>query len=280
MKKLLICLSLLLVVVMFAVACNQTSTPADTTADTLAETTAETVADETTEATEVATEASDTIEEPTEEPTEAPTEEPTEAPTEAPTEPETEPDPTIPAHVIDATMLADQEIITSQHSFDLSSEGAVVLNDGYVTITPDGGDPYYYPERYFYGARYIVIKYRTTNADGAMMQVYLDSYSEGPKDDSTMLQGSLIGDGEWHYLVLDTQPLIDNYDYDGEFVSHLRFDPLESGSVLDENGERVKDDAGRFVRQPLAAGSSVDVAYIAFCHAENTMEIYESNQNS
>lgn len=281
MKKLLLCLSLLLVLVLVAVACD--SAPVDG-GETQANT-GDAIADATNEVTDAATleEATPTdaatlpVEEPTEAPTEAPTEEPTEAPTEAPTEPATEPDPTIPAHIIDAEMLADQTIIQSPHSHDLKGENAVVLNDGYVTITPDAGDPYYYPERYFDGARYIIIKYRTTNADGAVMQVYLDSYSEGPKDDSTMLQGTLVGDGEWHYLVLDTQPLMDSYDYDGEFVSHLRFDPLESGYLLDENGEKYQDEDGFWARNPLVTGASVDVAYIAFCHAENTMEIYEGN---
>ena len=279
MKKILLCLSLLLIFVLVAVACGGDNPPADTTDNT----TNETVADATVAGTDVAVEETEEtptshgttdLEEPTVAVDETPTEAPAETVTEAPTEPETEPDPTIPAHVIDAEQLS--VIPADDQSYDLSSEGAVVLNDGYVTFTPDGGDPYYYPDRYFFGARYIIIKYRTTNADGAMMQVYLDSYTDGPKDDSTMLQGALIGDGEWHYLVLDTQPLIDAADYDGQYVSHLRFDPLESGYVLDENGDRVLDEDKRFARLPLPEGASVDVAYIAFCHAEDTMQNLEN----
>ena len=108
------------------------------------------------------------------------------------------------------------------------------------------------------------------------MQTFLDSYTDGPKDDSTMVQGALIGDGQWHYLVLDTKPIMDIGEYDGEYVSHIRFDPLESGYVLDENGNRLEDEEGRFPRQPLPEGASVDVAYIAFCHAEDTMQNLEN----
>ncbi len=306
MKKLLICLCLLMALVLMVVACNQEDEPAGETQQTIAATEAPAADTQApavdtqapvvdtqapaVEATEApATEAPATEAPATDVPaTEAPaTEEPaTEAPaTEEPAteEPATEEpvDPNAPVYVIGPEMLSYVEM--KDHHDVLKTDGtcAVESKDGYVTITPFGGDPYYYPDYYFEGARYISIKYRTPNADGSIMQVYLDSYSEGPKDDTTMLEGILTGDGEWHLLIIDTQPLIDSGAFDGSFLAHLRFDPLESGYVYDENGEPVYDeDSKTFPRQPLPEGATIDVAYIAFFNSVDAANIYEYGEGN
>lgn len=265
MKKLWICLALLLVALV-AVACNdQPVGETDSTHDTIAETDPSGG----TEALEVPTEAPtvppewltyDETEKVIEIPTSAPTEEPE---TEAPA------DPAVPAIV-----LGTDELTSQQGIYDLAN--GFTVTDGYVTITPTGADPYYYPKYSFTGARYIIIKYRTSNCDGVYMQAYLASSGTGPSDDGTMVQGRLVGDGNWNYLVIDTQPLIDAGKYDGKTVSYLRFDPLDPGYALDENGEKYKDAGGHWVRATMPAGATVDVAYIAFCHAPDTMQNLEA----
>ena len=145
-----------------------------------------------------------------------------------------------------------------------------------MTIVPTGEDPYYYPDYNFSGARYVVVKYRTANCDGLYMQLYLASNGTGPQDDSTMVQDRLVGDGEWHYLVIDTQSLMNAGKYDGKTVAYLRFDPLDPGYALDENGKIMTDENGNKLRGSMPDGASLDVAYIAFCHAPDTMEKLES----
>lgn len=270
MKKILILLSLLLIALLTVAACNESSDPSDTTGDL--------------SATDAQTEAPDgsVVDTPTEEPTEAPTvppewltytetekivETPTETPTEAPTE-----------ELKDAskpvTVLGVDKLTSTQGIYNL--DNGFVDHSDYVTIAPTGEDPYYYPAYNFAGARYIVVKYRTSNCDGLYMQLYLASNGTGPQDDSTMVQDQLVGDGEWHYLVIDTKSLIDAGKYNGETVAYLRFDPLDPGYALDENGEIVTNENGTKLRGTMPEGASIDVAYIAFCHAPDTMEKLES----
>lgn len=269
MKKLLIVLSLLLVALLTVAACNETPTENETTNGSVTDT--PTVSDE--------TPAPTATEEPTEAPTVPPewltytgeTEKVIEIPTEAPTEAVTEApgDPTTPVTVLDP-----EKLVSGQGSYHL--DNGIVNNGDYVTITPTGEDPYYYPAYNFLGGRYIIIKYRTSNCDGVNMQVYLSSSGTGPQDDSTMLEASLVGDGNWNYLVIDTQPLIDKGKYNGKTVSYLRFDPLDPGYALDENGEILKDQNGNKLRDTMPEGATIDVAYVAFCHAPDTMQNLES----
>ena len=268
MKKILILLSLLLAALLTVVACQKASDPLDLpgteapTADVSALTTER--------------------EGPTESPTEAPTvppewltytetdkviEIPTEAPTEAPTE---EPKDTSKP----VTVLSVDKLTSTKGIYHL--DNGIIDHGDYVTIVPTGEDPYYYPDYNFLGGRYVVIKYRTSSCDGIYMQVYLASSGTGPQDDSTMLQDQLIGDGNWHYLVIDTKPLMNSGKYDGETVAYLRFDPLDPGYALDGNGQIMTDERGNKLRGEMPADAALDVAYIAFCHAPDTMEKLEA----
>ena len=273
MKKLLLLLSILLIALLTVAACNDSASTDGqaTSADTGA-----TVAEATTEALDPAETLAESIapEEPTEAPTVPPewltyieTEKyiPTEAPTEAPTEPVG--DTSKPVTLIDA-----EQLNTDKGKYNL--DNGIVANDGYVTIVPTGEDPYYYPAYNFLGARYVIIKYRTSNCDGVYMQIYLASSGTGPQDDSTMLEGRLVGDGEWQYLVIDTKPLIDAGKFNGKTVSYLRFDPLDPGYLRDENGEILTEGTNK-LRGTMPEGASIDVAYIAFCNAPDTMQNME-----
>lgn len=265
MKKLLVVLSLLLAASMTAVACNQAGDHDDPEASGLPETNVS------------ETPSAEATEEPTEAPTVPPewltnleTEKVIEIPTEAPTEPVTEAvgDPAVPA-----TVLGIDKLTSIQGRYNL--EKGIADNGDYVTIVPTGEDPYYYPAYNFSGGRYIIIKYRTSTCDGVNMQVYLASNGTGPSDDSTMLEAPLVGDGNWNYLVIDTQPLIDAGKYDGKTVAYLRFDPLDPGYKRDENGEIMMEGSTK-LRETMPENATVDVAYIAFCHAPDTMQNLES----
>ncbi len=271
MKKILILLALCLAAMLVVVACNENPSTEDPATDVPTGAVAES---EVTKA--------PSLEVTSEEPTEAPTvppewltytetekiiEIPTEAPTEAPTE-----DPKDTTKPV--TVLGTDKLTSNKGIYHL--DNGIADNGDYVTIVPTGEDPYYYPGYNFLGARYVVIKYRTSNCDGLYMQLYLASNGTGPQDDSTMIQDKLVGDGNWNYLVIDTQSLIDSGKYNGTTVAYLRFDPLDPGYKLDENGKIVTDGNGNKLRGTMPEGASLDVAYIAFCHAPDTMQKMET----
>ncbi len=283
MKKAPILLSVLLLILLAVVACtNASDTEGATDTDTTSADTAVTEAELSTDTQEAPASPTDsTAEVPTETPTEAPTVPPewltytetekdiyipTEEATEAPTEPVG--DTSKPVTLIDADQLNTEK---GKYHMD----NGIVVNDGYITIVPSGEDPYYYPAYNFLGARYIIIKYRTATCDGLYMQLYLASSGTGPQDDSTMLEDRLIGDGEWHYLVIDTKPLIDKGKFNGKTVSYLRFDPLDPGYLRDENGNIITEGTNK-LRGTMPDDASIDVAYIAFCNAPDTMQNMEN----
>ena len=267
MKKLLLIAILMLALVFTVVACTETPAGTDTTAS---DTTAETPTEEaTTEApteeppTEEVTTEAPTEEVTTEEPTEAPT---TEAPTtEEPTEPETV-DPMAPANVFEAE---DITTLTGQNGI-----ASAEIVDGVLHVVPNSPDPYWYPFASVEGARYVVIRYRT-DATGADIQFYIGSTGTGPSDDSTMLRQPAVADGEWHLAIIDTQSLIEAGKYDGATVAYFRFDPLEAGYMLDENGEPYKPDGLNYARYELPEGCSIDIDYVGFFHCVEAAEAYE-----
>ena len=284
MKKLLFIAILMLALVITAVACTGDKNPEDTTiGDTTVETPTEAPTAEPDDPTEAPTaEPDDPTEAPTvepEDPTEAPTAEPddpTEAPTaepEQPTEPETE-DPMAPINVFEA---ADIQTITGGDPNNLT-QNCVSIVDNYLHIVPIGADPYWYPFSSVDGGRYVAIRYRT-DATGADMQLYMGSSGSGPSDDSTMIRQPVIADGEWNLMVFDTQSLIDAGKYDGKFVSYFRFDALEAGYILDENGEPYKDESGWWARYTLPEGCFIDVEYIAFFNSREAAEAYDFKIN-
>lgn len=283
MKKVPILLSVLLLILLAVVACtNASDTEGATDTAAISADTAVTEAELPTDTQEASASPTDsTTEAPTETPTEAPTvppewltytetekdiDIPTEEATEAPTEPVG--DTSKPVTLIDTDQLN-----TDKGKYHM--DNGIVVNDGYITIVPSGEDPYYYPAYNFLGARYVIIKYRTATCDGLYMQLYLASSGTGPQDDSTMLEDRLIGDGDWHYLVIDTKPLIDKGKFNGKTVSYLRFDPLDPGYLRDENGNIVMDGTNK-LRGTMPDNASIDIAYIAFCNAPDTMQNMEN----
>ena len=278
MKKLLVLLALLLALTMVFVACQNTEQPDDTTvADQPTEEPTQDVEDPTAEPTDP--------EETTEEPTEAPTAEPddpTEAPTTAKPEDPTEPpatqepetaDPMEPVNVFGAE---DIQTVTGGDPSNMTQD-CLTLEDGFIHVVPIGPDPYWYPFAGVDGARYVAIRYRT-DATGADIQMYIGSTGGGPSDDSTMLRQPVIADSEWHVAIFDTQSLIEAGKYDGEYVSYFRFDALEAGYILDENGQPYKPDGVNYARYTLPEGCSIDVAYIGFFHNEEAIAKYDFEQ--
>ena len=273
MKKLLLIAILMLAMVFTVVACNNDK-PAETTAgETTATQAPATEPEATTVATETPTEPEVTTVAP-EVPTEAPeTTVAAEVPTEpavTTAEPETTADPMDPVNVFEA---ADITTVVGGDPNNLTQD-CVTLEDGYLHIDPLGPDPYYYPFMGVDGARYVAIRYRT-DATNASMQLYIASSGTGPSDDTTMIQMPIVADSEWNLIVFDTQSLIDAGKYDGSYVSYLRFDPLEAGYVLDENGQPYKDAGGQWVRYTLPENCTIDVAYIGFFNSVEAAEKYD-----
>ena len=178
-------------------------------------------------------------------------------------------DPMKPVNVFDA-----EDISTISRPNGIASAD---LMDGYLHVVPANGDPNWYPFAQVNGGRYVAIRYRSSDATGANMQFFMASTGGAPSDDSSMLQQAIIVDGEWHTLIIDTKPLIDAGIYDGKFVSYFRFDPLEAGYVLDENGEPYKEN-DIWVKQPLPEGCSIDIAYIGFFHCVEAVEKYDADK--
>ena len=239
-KKILVLLALLVALTLVFVACQNDPKPDDTTAaqDTTTEEptvvedpTAAPTDDETTEAEDPTDVPPDDVTTAPEDPTDKP-EDPTDKPVDDVTTPEPETDdPMEPVNVFDAE---DIQTVTGGDPSNMTQD-CLTLEDGYIHVVPIGPDPYWYPFAGVDGARYVAIRYRT-DATGADMQLYMSSTGNGPQDDTTMIRQPVIADGEWHVIIFDTQSLIDANLYDGEYVSYFRFDPLEAGYKLDENG--------------------------------------------
>ena len=281
MKKILILLALLVVMTLVFVSCqDDPKPPVDDT------TVADQPTEEPTAGEEDPTQAPDTdpetpapdTDEPDEPTTPAPeTQEPdTPAPdTQAPETPEPETaDPMEPVNVFDAE---DIQTVTGGDPSNMTQD-CLTLEDGYVHVVPIGPDPYWYPFAGVDGARYVAIRYRT-DATGADIQMYIASTGSGPSNDSSMLRQPVIADSEWHVAIFDTQSLIDAGIYDGSYVSYFRFDPLEAGYMLNENGEPYYlEGTQTFARYDLPEGCMIDVAYIGFFHSEEAVAKYDFEQ--
>ena len=284
MKKLLFVALLMLALVFTVVACEHTDQPDVTTdGETTVEptvttdepdTTAEPVPPET--QTPVTTQEPDTTKEPDTTVDDPPA---TQAPvttTEPDTtaEPETE-DPMAPVNVFEA---ADITTIVGGDPNNLTQD-CVSLEGDYLHIVPIGADPYWYPFANVDGARYVAIRYRTDATD-ADIQMYIGSTGTAPSNDDSMLRQPVVADSEWHLAVFDTQSIIDKGLYNGSTVSYFRFDPLEAGYMLDENGEPYYIEGTQtFARYSLPEGCSIDVEYIAFFHSEEAAALYDFNRH-
>ncbi len=277
MKKLLLIAILMLALVITAVAC--TETPEEPGTSDAEVTTVETPTEAPSDEPDVPTEEPDT--DPVTEPEETEPQETVPQETEPQeTEPqEAEPqetetrDPMEPVNVFDAE---DIKTVTGGDPNNMTQD-CLTLEDGYVHVVPIGSDPYWYPFAGVDGARYVAIRYRT-DATGADMQLYMASTGTGPQDDTTMIRQPVVADGEWQLVIFDTQSLIDAEKYDGKYVSYFRFDPLEAGYILNEDGEPYKNEDGTWARYSLPEGCFIDIAYIAFFHSEEAAKKYNFEQ--
>ena len=145
--------------------------------------------------------------------------------------------------------------------------------DGFVHFIPTGGDPNFMLFHNQTGSRYAVIKYRTEYQ--ANIQIFLGSTGAGPSDDTVMMEQALNPDGQWHLAIFDTNVLVERGVYDGTTAAYLRLDVMESGYVLDENGDPAKDESGAWLKLPLPEGSTIDIAYFAFFETEEKINKFE-----
>ena len=90
-----------------------------------------------------------------------------------------------------------------------------------------------------------------------------------------MMEQALNPDGQWHLAIFDTNVLVERGVYDGTTAAYLRLDVMESGYVLDENGEPSKDESGAWLKLPLPEGSTIDIAYFAFFETEEKINKFE-----
>ncbi len=273
MKKLLIIALLALAVMLTMVACNTGDDPAndDTSTDSVAaessfETDSENGTDESAE---------------TQSDSESVTDSETETETETESETETE-DPYAPTEFYSADWLVGMDNINPNEG---TNEPVLDPTGTYVTITPLTNDYYYYPlGSYFDGDRYVSIKYRTDNADGMSMQIYIGS--DTIHNDNDMLKLPVEADGEWHLAVFDAM-LVNDQEiditgqtgtpgyYDGSFVSFFRFDPLDCDYILNDEGMAWKDENDVWVRWDKPEGAYIDVEYIAFFDSMEKAYLYE-----
>ena len=275
MKKLLIFAAILVALTMVFVACKdpeQHGSHAVTTEESTPETpTQETEAPGETTAPDAETTAPDAETTAPDTETTAPDTETT-APDEETTAPEEPPvDPAAPIGVYPADKIST---ITGADPSNLTKD-CVTLEDGYLHVVPIGPDPYWYPFANVEGARYVAIRYRT-DATGADIQMYIGSSGAGPSNDDSMLRQPVIADKAWHLAIFDTQEIIDKGLYNGTKVAYFRFDALEAGYMLDENGEPYKvEGTETWARYQLPEGCYMDVAYIAFFNAPEYAEAYD-----
>ncbi|MBQ7379276.1 MAG: leucine-rich repeat protein [Clostridia bacterium] len=163
-------------------------------------------------------------------------------------EPEPE-DPQAPVFEFSATYIAKAAL----EGFSPNHIASAILSGdaSFVTLTStDGGDPYFYlysPSDGIRnkGARYIVIKYRTT-VEGSSGEFFVGS-GAGPKGGSDEVVFTYIADGEWHLAIADISTVSAvNESY---VLNYLRYDPYLDGQY-----------------------QSIDVAYIAAFHSVEAAE--------
>lgn len=129
--------------------------------------------------------------------------------------------------------------------------GTAVLNDGFVTITPQPNSAGYYKETYFtlniadslVTGEYCIIKYRV--ASDGVFELFTSTVSSSATS-SDCMQADRIGNGEWNILVFNAAEYLSNRfakDADGEYrAKYIRFDVF--------NGNEIDD---------------IDVAYVGIC---------------
>ena len=276
MKKLLTVVAILMALLLVFVACEDPATNPEETTDPIEQTSPETP---TTEPGEDTTDPGEDTTDPGEDTT-APGEDTTDPgedttdPGEDTTEPDDPPPPEVdPAEPIGVYTAEQISTITGGDPSNIKQD-CVSLVDGYLHVVPIGPDPYWYPFSNVAGARFVAIRYRT-DATGADIQMYIGSSGAGPSNDDTMLRQAVVADSQWHLAIFDTQEIIEKGLYDGSKVSYFRFDALEAGYMLDENGQPYKPDGQNYARYTLPEGCSIDIAYIAFFNTAEYAQAYD-----
>ncbi len=272
MKKLLTVMAILMALVLVFAACKDPATNPEETTDPIEQTSPETPTEQPTEP--PATEDNTTEPVGTTEPVQ--TTEPDD--TTEPPETDTQPDDPLPPEVDPADPIgvytADQIATITGGDAAHITQDCVSLEDGYLHVVPIGPDPYWYPFSNVAGARFVAIRYRT-DATGADIQMYIGSSGAGPTNDDSMLRQPVVADSQWHLAIFDTQEIIEKGLYDGSKVSYFRFDALEAGYMLDENGQPYKPDGQNYARYSLPEGCSIDIAYIAFFNTAEYAQAYD-----
>ena len=177
---------------------------------------------------------------------------------------------TVPSHVLTPEILHKEQGSNGRFTTELM--------EGYCVITPTSKDPYFFPMAELnMPARYAVIGYRSSTAANTTIQFFMGSTGTAPKDDTTMLETAVVADGEWHAHAFDLQELVDRGVYNGTKSTFFRFDPLEAGYVLNENGEPYKE-GDVWVKNPIPDGASIDIRFIAFFETEEQYQGFDMEQ--
>ncbi|MBQ9781416.1 MAG: hypothetical protein IJW00_10810 [Clostridia bacterium] len=159
------------------------------------------------------------------------------------------------------TLLTPNMLTNTTGANNISS---VEVIEDYVHIVPGISDPFYYPLANFTAGRYVVYVYRANDCGNTTTQFFMGSYVAGPSDDSSMLETNVISDGQWQTYIFDTQSLIDAEIFDGQTAQYFRFDILEAGYKLNENGESYKEESGSWAKEPIPEGATIDFKCVAF----------------
>ncbi len=177
---------------------------------------------------------------------------------------------TIPKNILTPKMLTN---VTNPHNIV-----SVDVIEDYVRVTPGPTDAYYYPLANFSAGRYVVYIYRGNDCGNTTTQFFMGSYVAAPSDDSSMMETAVISDGEWHTHIFDAQVLIDREHFDGQTAQYFRFDVLEAGYKLDENGESYKNDDGSWAKEPIPEGATIDFKCVAFFDTLEDAEGFDIDQ--
>ncbi len=154
---------------------------------------------------------------------------------------------------------------------------ATVVED-YVHVVPGPTDPFYYPLANFPVGRYVVYVYRGNDCGNTTTQFFMGSFVAGPSDDSSMMETAVISDGQWHTHIFDAQELIDREHFDGKTAQYFRFDVLEAGYKLNEEGEAYKEESGSWAKEPIPDGATIDFKCVAFFDTLEEAEGFDIDQ--
>jgi len=130
-------------------------------------------------------------------------------------------------------------------------KAAYDYDKGYITLTATGDDTYYSLSAGMVAGPFMVVKYRTTVADGVCSEMFIGN-SPSPHGITDNISWVLENDGEWHQAIIDIGSMED-YNPATNELNHVRFD---------------------FFQLNYEVGSTIDVEYIAFFNTEADAQAY------